>query len=98
MHSISSIASLLKKQELLVKAQNQLQISQKKNQKLKDESLIVQSKLFVEQEARNKLFMVKPGEDTIIIPKGLIVASDTGTIHMRPQVPNWQQWVSTFFY
>lgn len=97
-HSISSIASLLKKQELLAKAQNQLQMSQKKNQKLKVQARTVQNQSFIEEEARNKLFMVKPGENTVIIPKGLIVSSDTGTTHVAQQVSNWHQWMALFFY
>lgn len=97
-HSISSIATLLKKQDLLIKAQDQLQISQKKNKKLKEESKLVQEQSFIEEEARNKLFMVKPGENTIIIPKGLIVSRDSGAVHTSIQKPNWQQWIGTFFY
>ena len=97
-HSISSIATLLKKQELLIKAQNQLQIAQNKNKKLKVESKLVQDQSFIEEEARNKLFMVKPGESTIIIPKGLIVSGDSGAVHTSIQKPYWQQWIGTFFY
>lgn len=94
---ITSIYTLWHKQDVLFLAQKQLQQEQKEHQKLQQEFHSVNSSAFVEEEARNKLFMTKPGEEEILI------ASPTSTpthsqITIGDTRPYWQQWISVFFH
>lgn len=57
---VHSIYDLWKKQDLVVSAKDELAKEKQKNQELKTQLVYVQSGEFVEEEARNKLFMVKP--------------------------------------
>ena len=59
---IHSIYDIWSKQDLLNQAEKQLSKEESKNQKLKADLSYVQTQQFIEEEARNKLFLVKPGE------------------------------------
>jgi cell division protein FtsB len=90
---IRSIYDLWNKQDLVVKAKEDLNEQKQENQELKAQLSYVQSTNFIEEEARNKLFMVKPGEAGVIVPEELIKKKEEKiTIY----VPNWQQWVNLF--
>ncbi|MGH7246114.1 MAG: FtsB family cell division protein [Candidatus Levyibacteriota bacterium] len=93
---ITSIYHLWKKQDLLTQAQNQLLQEQKENKNLKKQLGIVNSQSFIEEEARNKLFLVKPGESEVLIPEDMLQASLSATIS-NVQRPFWQQWLALFF-
>jgi cell division protein FtsB len=90
---IHSIYDIWNKQDLLTQAQKELIRQQDKNQKLKAELSYVQTATFIEQEARNKLFLVKPGEQEVLIPNNASENKKT----QQQQVPNWQQWLKIFF-
>lgn len=92
---VHSIYDIWNKQDLLTQAQNELSLQQKKNQQLKAGLSYVQSPSFINEEARNKLFLVKPGEQDILIPS----QASGGQNQKIPQAqtPNWQQWLSLFF-
>lgn len=92
---VHSIYDIWNKQDLLTQAQNELSLQQKKNQQLKAGLSYVQSPSFINEEARNKLFLVKPGEQDILIPS----QSSGGQSQKIPQTqtPNWQQWLNLFF-
>lgn len=92
---IRSIYDLTQKQELVVDVQKELEDEKMLNQKLKAQISIVQSKDFIEQEARNKLFMGKPGEQSVVIPKKLLEREKKE----KPQdkSSNWQKWWDLFF-
>lgn len=92
---INSIYNLWHKQDLLTSAQKQLQSEQQKNQKLKGELSYVQSQQFIEEEAHNKLFLVKPGEQEVLISQKL--ANDSPASKKSQNLPNWQQWLNLFF-
>lgn len=91
---IRSIYNLWSKQDLLYQAQNELKNEQQTNKKLKGELSYVQTPQFVEKEARNELFLVKPGEQDVLIPQ-------TSSIQAGQQeannIPNWQKWIKLFF-
>ena len=89
-----SIFDLWHKQDLLTSAQKQLDLEKIKNKKLKAELSYVQTQQFVEEEARNKLFMVKPGEQEVLIPPNLIKEPGKKAVDTRP---NWQRWYDLFF-
>ncbi len=91
---IHSIFETWHKQDLLTNAQKQLEIEKNKNKKLKAELSYVKSPQFLEEQARDKLFMSKPGELDVLIPTKMI----------SPQKPakkidnrqNWQKWIELF--
>lgn len=89
-----SIIDIYQKQDVLTNAQKQLDREKTKNQKLKAELSYVQSQQFLEEEARNKLFLIKPGEQEILIPQ---TEEQKGRETPKKQIPNWQQWLNLFF-
>ncbi len=89
-----SIIDIYQKQDVLTNAQKQLDREKTKNQKLKAELSYVQSQQFLEEEARNKLFLIKPGEQEILIPQ---TEEQKGSEAPKKQIPNWQQWLNLFF-
>lgn len=91
---VRSIYDLWHKQDLIVGAKKDLDREKEKNQRLKAELSFVKSKEFIEQEARNKLFMVKPGEAGVIVPQELV---EEKKIKKEPELPNWQKWINLFF-
>ncbi|HSX40447.1 MAG TPA: septum formation initiator family protein [Candidatus Saccharimonadales bacterium] len=91
---VRSIYDVWKKQDLVVSAQNQLEKEKAENQMLKQQLSTVQSATFVEQQARDKLFMAKPGESQLIIPQGFFKTQEQKKQDSRP---NWKKWLSLFF-
>jgi cell division protein FtsB len=91
----SSIYTLWHKQDLLTNAQRQLQEEQKENSTLKKQLTTVKSTQFLDEEARNKLLMVKPGESEVIIDPNLLHASSSA--QKKQNLSNWQQWWELFF-
>jgi len=90
---IRSIYDLWSKQDLVVTAENDLKREKRENEKLKQQLVLVQDENFVETEARNKLFMVKPGESGVIVPSELIQKKEKKEVE---NIPNWQKWVNLF--
>lgn len=66
-------------------------------QKLLEKKTYVQSEEFVEEEARNKLNMVKPGETVVILPPNLAQVLGRQQKPAAPEIPNWRQWWNLFF-
>ncbi|MCL5434811.1 MAG: septum formation initiator family protein [Patescibacteria group bacterium] len=90
---VRSIYDIWSKQDLLNQAQKELTREEQKNQKLKAELSFVQTPKFIEEEARNKLFLVKPGEQQVLIPN----KSTESSKKQEVQIPNWQKWLNLFF-
>lgn len=70
--SVSSVVStinILKRGERLIEAKRQLEALQQQKDYLEREAEYRKSPEFVEQEARNKLNMTKPGEEVYLKPK-----------------------------
>ncbi len=89
-----SIYDLWKKQDLLTKAQKELVKEQQLNQKLKAELSFAKTRQFIEEEARNKLFLLKPGEQQVLISEDqLNLGKQKST---KPEIPNWQKWLNLF--
>lgn len=65
----------------------------KKNLTLKTEILKKTDQYEIEKTIRNKLNLSKEGEIDIILPK----PSPTPIIITPTPVPNWEQWINTFF-
>jgi cell division protein FtsB len=90
---VHSIYDVWSRQDLLKQAQKELTKEENKNRKLKAELSYVQTPKFIEEEARNKLFLVKPGEQEVLIPNKFL---ENQKKH-QSQVPNWQKWLQLFF-
>lgn len=88
-----SIYDIWNKRDIVSDANRQLSQEKLKNQKLKAELSYVQTKGFVEEEARNKLFLSKPDEKVIIVPQ----ASQSAGEKREVQIVNWQKWWKLFF-
>lgn len=93
---VRSIWDLWQKQTLISNAQKQLEGQKAENKRLKDKLSEVSRPEFIEEEARNKLFMAKPGELQVLISKDLLQASESGK-EKPDQSPNWRKWWNLFF-
>lgn len=92
-----SIYTLWHKQDVLTQAQQQLKQEQKENIFLHKQLKQVQTPQFLDEQARNKLLLVKPGESDVIIDSNLLKA--TASAVAKPTVmPFWQQWLRLFFH
>lgn len=91
LHSIYDIWS---KQDLLIQAQKELTKEEAKNQKLKADLSYANTPQFVEQQARNKLFLVKPGEQDVLVPS---ISANQVQKEDKADIPNWQKWLNLFF-
>lgn len=94
---IGSIYTLWNKQELLSQTERTLEKEQQKNKRLKDQLSYVKSSEFLEEEARNKLFLVKPGEREVVISSKLLHASSSAQIIPVEPKANWKKWIDLFF-
>ncbi len=93
---IGSIYQLWHKQDVLYRTAHQLVLVQKQNQQLKNQLTIVKTKQFVEEQARDNLFLVKPNEHDVIIAKNL-TDNKQKMIIQKVNLPYWKQWLAIFF-
>lgn len=96
---VRSIWNLLNKQNILISTQSELDKEKQENKKLRQQLSEATSPGFLEEEARNKLLMVKPNEQQVIISGDLIKASDSAgkKIQIGDKRSNWQKWWDLFF-
>lgn len=94
---IRSIYTLWQKQHLVVNARSELDRAQDENRRLKGDLSVVNKPAFVEEEARNKLFLGKPGEKLIVMPSVVLEASPTSVPVPVDRRPNWLRWWKVFF-
>lgn len=57
----------------------------------------VQTPDFVEEEARNKLGMSKPGESIAILPENIDKVMGIKEEEKSPEIPNWKKWGQIFW-
>jgi len=90
-----SIATLWSKKDLLTTAQARLDKEQKEHTRIQQELKRVNDSSFVEEEARDKLFLGKPGDVIVLIP----TASPSATQKESGDSKSiWQQWLDVFFH
>ena len=94
---LHSIYNLWQKNDLLVRAQQDLEHERKENQELKKKLTEVKKPGFVEEEARNKLFLAKPGEGIVILPTDVLASTSVEKKETVDTRPNWQKWLDVFF-
>ncbi len=93
-----SIIAIWQKQAFLTTAQANLQKEEQKNQQLQSQYKIVSQKQFTEEQARDKLLLIKPGETMILIPTGMLPKEEQINTNGQPvEKPHWQEWWEYFF-
>lgn len=90
-----SIYDLWHKQDLLTSAQKELSQEKLQNQKLKAGLSYVKTQQFIEEQAHNKLFLVKPGEQEVLISQ--VLKNKNQPQKQDQNIPNWQKWLHLFF-
>lgn len=95
---ITQIISTLKSGERLAAQADIVFKLEAKNKELKKKLTQIESPLFIEEQARNKLGLSKPGETIVIIPdqklRSVLGASNSA---QQIRLPNWLGWWKVFF-
>ncbi len=91
---IRSWYSLYLRGDVIKQAEDRLSEAKKKNESLQKQLAQVESKEFIEREARNKLNLGREGETVVILPPITPEISPTPTIIDNLQ--NWQKWIKVF--
>lgn len=94
---VHSIYTLWQKRDLVVDAQVEAERQKEKEQELKKKLGMVERPDFIEQEARNKLFLAKPGERIVVLSQKDLEASNSGKKKITDTRPNWKKWRDLFF-
>ncbi len=88
---VRSIYSLSQKQNLITSAEKELEREKAQNASLKGKLQEVEKPEFIEQQARDRLFLAKPGEQIVLLPQVTpMPQSKKGTTTTKS---NWEQWV-----
>jgi len=102
--SLSLIIHLSRDVLRLLKAGDQIRLAEQRVEELEREKRALlekknyyQSKEFVEEEARNKLNMARPGETIVILPPNFKELVGRREPKQRSPLPNWQRWWRLFF-
>src|SRR3990167_7897814 len=90
----SGIIKTLQDENTIGNLRGKLSEEEKKNQFLKERLFYAKTNQFVEEEARKKLGMSKPGEFIVIAPSSTPL--DKGKIEINTK-PNWRRWLELFF-
>lgn len=94
---IQSIYTLWTKKQLVLNLKNEAEEQRKKNQTLKKNLSIIEKPQFVEEEARNKLFMAKPGDEIVLLSEKDLKATEAAKPKKADTRPNWKKWWDLFF-
>lgn len=95
---IGQIFNTLKSEDRLSYATEQLYELEKKNKALNKRLAEIKSEYFVEQQARDKLGLVREEETVVIIPEEKIKqVLGTQKQAEEPRLPNWQGWLRLFW-
>ena len=95
---IRSTYNLWQKHDLITQAQKQLLSQKNENSRLKDQLNKVKRTDFIEEEARNKLFMVKPGEKVVLLGPGGGAIAQIEQKKPLIRLPIYMQWWNVFFW
>lgn len=94
---VRSIYTLWQKQYLVQNVMLEVEKKKNENQELKKKLDYTKRPQFVEEEARNKLFMGKPGEGVIVLSQKELEATLAAKPKPVDSRPNWKKWWDTFF-
>lgn len=94
---VRSIINVWQKQSLIDQATFELTKEKKEHELLLQQAELVKKQHFIEEEARNKLLMVKANEAHVIIPSELLPKEQKQQVASNDPRPYWQQWAQLFF-
>ncbi|MBI5045307.1 MAG: septum formation initiator family protein [Candidatus Levybacteria bacterium] len=94
---LRSIYNLWQKNDLISDAVSQLNKEKREYEKLSDQLDRVKKIDFVEEEARNKLFLVKPGERMVILGDVKKEGNRTGSESKQYSFHPWGEWIQFLF-
>jgi len=83
-------------QKIKVMEERVLRLEERKKE-LSSKYQYYQTPEFIEEEARNKLNMAKPGETIVILPPNLSELLNHSKAKTEPSLPNWRKWWNLFF-
>ena len=91
---VHSIFDIWQKKDFVTKANQELNLQKQENQRLKSQLSYSQTPEFIERQARDKLFMIKKGEQKVLISKE---SENINEALKKDNTPNWKKWWSLFF-
>lgn len=101
---ISLIINLSRDILRLIKAGGQIKLTEEElaeksqeNKQLLEKKKFYTSEEFVEEEARNKLNMARPGETIVVLPQNVSELVGREEKEVFQEIPNWQKWWKLFF-
>lgn len=94
---VQSIYTMNQKKLLVEQTKQELEKEKKINQQLKKDLAAIKKPQYIEEEARNNLFLTKPGEDVVILPSDYLKTSPPPKPKKQDTRPNWQKWWELFF-
>lgn len=91
-----SVLSLLEKRDIVRRRATELSRVEAENKELNKKLTEVDTPLFIEREARDKLGLVKPGESIVLLQRN---ASNSAVVDRQAyqQVSTIEQWLKLFF-
>lgn len=90
---VRSLSDIWQKKDFIVQVQKELDFQKQENQRLKSALSYSQTQEFIEKQARDKLFMVKAGEQKVLISQ----ESENSQEVSKDSDPNWKKWLKLFF-
>ena len=91
---VRSMYDIWQKKDFITQAQKNLDFQKQENQRLKSALSYSQTAEFIEKEARDKLFMIKEGEQKVLIPQE---SGNSSEPLKEDDNPNWRKWWNLFF-
>jgi cell division protein FtsB len=91
---VASIWDIWQKKDVVSQAQKELSRQKAENMRLKSALSYAQTPEFIEKEARDKLFMIKEGEQKVLLPQE---SGNPQELSKRNNDPNWKKWLKLFF-
>lgn len=93
---LRSSLSLWQKNDVLTRAQKELEKEKKDHAALEKQLAVVKEPDFVEQEARNKLLLGRTGEQIVLIPSPSVVPEEKKQVGSEQS--NFLQWKKLFLF
>ncbi len=98
--SVSLVREVMRKMEIkqeIKRLEDKINSLESDNRELESLIQYLQTEEFIEQEARAKLSLKKPGEKVVAVPDNLEVEPDTQSSSTDGEMPNWRLWWQYFF-
>lgn len=94
---VHSIYNLSQKKYLIINTREELENEKERYARLTNQLSLVKRQDYIEEEARNKLFLVQPGETLVVLPSPPETKSGGNEGTNTDDLPVWRQWIVQFF-